>query len=169
MKQKLLLFIAFIFTATMFLQRIAVKGIARDNASAVITATELTFIFSITKSDGLVLFAETENIRIDDFGVFSYIVNYGDPKVNSFDEVNFKLENLELKIGVRYDDNDIEVHKGHFHYTPYAHFAKFAKKVESSGLAVIAEIADLSSALKADDGLPTGTVVAFVDAKASVG
>lgn len=112
-----------LITTVSFAQGISVQGIARDNASSAITDTNLTFTFSIVKQDNVVLFAETQNIKTDNFGVFSHIVGSGNPTNNTFSDVNFGIKNLKLKVAVNYESSDIEVYDQPFQYTPYAHFA----------------------------------------------
>jgi hypothetical protein len=142
------LFFLFITTVS-FAQGIAVQGIARDNASSAITDTNLTFIFSITKDDNTVQYAETQSIRTDNFGVFSHIVSTGNPNTNTFNDVDFALDNLKLKVSINYNSSNIEVYDQPFQYTPYAHFAK--------------------RAASADDGVPTGAVMPYLGTVAPVG
>jgi microcystin-dependent protein len=136
-------------TTVSIAQGIAVQGIARDNASSAIADTSLTFTFSITKDDNTVLYAETQSIKTDNFGVFSHIVSTGNPNINTFNDVDFALEDLKLKVSVNYNGNTIEVYNQAFQYTPYAHFAK--------------------RAANADDGVPTGAIMPFIGTVAPVG
>ena len=134
----------FLFATTVaFAQGISVQGIARDNASAALTDKDLNFTFSITQSDNVVLFAETQSIRTDNFGVFSHIVGTGNPTQNTFADVNFATKDLKLKVTVSYDGNDIEVYDQPFQYTPYA--------------------------LHARNGVPTGSVMPFLGTDAPDG
>ncbi|QOD59390.1 tail fiber protein [Polaribacter haliotis] len=116
------LLLAFL-TSISFAQGISVQGIARDNASSAITDTNLTFTFSIVKEDNTVLYAETQGIKTDNFGVFSHIVSSGNPIENTFNDVNFATKNMKLKVSVVYNGNTIEVYDQPFQYTPYAHYA----------------------------------------------
>lgn len=141
---QLLIFI-FIST-TVFSQGIAVQGIARDNTSSAITNTTLTFTFSITQDNNTVLYAETQSITTDNFGIFSHIVSTGNPTNNTFANVDFEIENLKLKVSVNYNGNTIEVYNQTFQYTPYAHYAK-----------------------KAGNGVPTGSVMPFLGTTAPEG
>ncbi|MFT6869706.1 MAG: microcystin-dependent protein [Polaribacter sp.] len=149
MKKSFLVFFFFSISLNFFAQGIAVQGIARDNASSAITDTSLTFTFSITKDDNTVLYAETESIKTDNFGVFSHIVSTGNDVTNPFSDVDFALEDLKLRVSVNYSGNEIEVYNQAFQYTPYAHFAK--------------------RAANADDGVPTGAIMPFLGEIAPVG
>jgi microcystin-dependent protein len=131
----LLLFISLNF----FAQGISVQGIARDNTSSAIINTNLTFTFSITKDDNTVLYAETQSIKTDLFGVFSHIVRTGNPlNSTTFNDIDFKIEDLKLIVSVNYNSNAIEVYNQTFQYTPYAHFSK-----------------------KAGNGVPTGSIMPY--------
>lgn len=134
----------FLFATTVaFAQGISVQGIARDNASAAITDTNLTFTFSITKDDNTVLYAETQAIRTDDFGIFSHIIKSGNPVTNTFDSIDFSIDNLKLKVSVSYNAEDIEVYNQTLQYTPYAHYAR--------------------------NGVPTGSIMPFIGEEAPDG
>lgn len=128
--------ILLMFSFSVFAQGIAVQGVARDNANAAISDTNMTFTFSITKDDNTVLFSETQSIRTDNFGVFSHIVSTGNPSVATFNDVDFSLQGLRIKVSVNYDSNNIEVYNQPFQYTPYAHYAR--------------------------NGVPTGTIMPYV-------
>jgi hypothetical protein len=148
--KKIYLLLSFLFISTLTIaQGIAVQGIARDNASSAITDTNLTFTFSITKEDNTVQYAETQSIKTDNFGVFSHIVSTGNPNTNTFNDVDFALDNLKLKVSINYNSSNIEVYDQPFQYTPYAHFAK--------------------RAASADDGVPTGAVMPYLGTVAPVG
>ena len=149
MKKPFLTLLFLLISSISFAQGISIQGIARDNASSAIADTSLTFTFSITKDDNTVLYVETQSIRTDNFGVFSHIVSTGNPNTNTFNDVDFALEDLKLKVSVNYDGNTIEVYDQTFQYTPYAHFAK--------------------RAANADDGVPTGAIMPFMGLTAPVG
>ncbi|ARV15312.1 tail fiber protein [Polaribacter sp. SA4-12] len=138
----------FLFITTIsFAQGIAIQGIARDNASSAITDTNLTFTFSITKNDNTVLYSETQAIKTDNFGVFSHIVSTGNPTTSAFNNVDFSITNLKMKVLVVYEGNTIEVYNQTFQYTPYAFFAQKA--------------ALATNATNADDGVPTGAIMPY--------
>jgi len=136
-----------------FAQGIAVQGIARNNESSAIVDTQLTFKFSIVKSDNTVLYIEQENIRTDQFGVFSHIITTGNPDGGySFSNVDFSIENLKLKVTINYNGTSIEVYDQPFYYTPLAIYAKKA------GIAT-----------NADDGVPTGSIMPYIGTTAPTG
>ena len=137
---------------TTLAQGIAIQGIARDNESSAITNTVLTYTFSITKSDNTVQYSETEGIQTDNFGVFSHIVSTGNPTNGAFNNVDFSIANLKLRVTVTYAGDEIEVYNQEFQYTPYAHFAKRA-----------------AVATNADDGVPTGSIMPYIGATAPDG
>jgi len=112
------------------------QGIARDNNSAAITDEPMTFTFRITKSDGTDLYKETQLIRTDNFGVFSHVIGTGNAVTNTFASVDFGVGNLKSIISVNKDGTDIQIYDQPFQYTAYAKHA--------------------------DNGVPTGTVVAFM-------
>ena len=145
-------FLLFTFSTT-FAQGIAVQGIARNNESSAIVDTQLTFKFSIVKSDNTVLYIEQENIRTDQFGVFSHIITTGNPDAGySFSSVDFSIENLKLKVTINYNGTSIEVYDQPFYYTPLAIYAKKA------GIAT-----------NADDGVPTGSIMPYIGTTAPTG
>ncbi len=146
----------FLFITTIsFAQGIAIQGIARDNASSAITDTNLTFTFSITENDNTVIYSETKSIKTDNFGVFSHIVSTGNPTTSAFNNVDFSITNLKMKVLVVYEGNTIEVYNQTFQYTPYAFFAQKA--------------ALATNATSAENGVPTGTIVAFMGTTAPSG
>jgi microcystin-dependent protein len=152
MKQVYLLCIAVFFTVTIFAQGISVQGIARDNTNSAIADTNLSFTFSITKTDNTILYAERQSIRTDNFGVFSHILSMGSPVTSTFSAIDFSIEDLKLKISVNYSGSTIEFHNQDLQYTPYAHFAKKA-----------------AVATMAENGVPVGTIVAYAGSVAPAG
>ena len=124
-----------------FAQGIAVQGIARDNANSAITDTNLTFTFSVTENDNTVQYSETQSIKTDNFGVFSHILSSGNPATNTFDDIDFSIPDLKLKVFVNYNGSDIEVYNQTLNYTPYAYHA-----------------------VKAGNGVPTGAIMPFLGA-----
>lgn len=140
MKQILTL-LAFLFISmTTFAQGIAVQGIARDNTNAAITNQTLSFDFRITNTADAVLFRETQQIRTDNFGLFSHVVSTGTAADGTvFNNVDFSQQGLKLIVWINYNSNNVQVYNQPLQYVPYAHFAK-----------------------KAENGVPPGTVVAFM-------
>lgn len=136
-------FLLLVLSLTTFSQGIAIQGVARDNANAAISDTNMTFTFSITKDDNTVLFSETQSIRTDNFGVFSHIVSTGNPSVGTFSTLDFSIQGLRIKVSVNYDSNNIEVYNQPFQYTPYAHYAR--------------------------NGVPTGSIIPFMGTEAPDG
>jgi hypothetical protein len=148
----LLILLLFITTSSIA-QGISVQGIARDNASSAILDEILTFTFSITEDDNTVLYAEEQSIRTDNFGVFSHIVSTGNPQGGTvFNDIDFEIENLKLKVFVHYNNVDITVYDQTLQYTPYAHFAKNAKNAQT-----------------ADNGVPPGAIMPYLGTTAPTG
>jgi hypothetical protein len=148
--KRIYLLLPFLFIATLTIaQGIAIQGIARDNTNSAITDTNLTFTFSVTKDDNTVQYAEKQSIKTDNFGVFSHIVSTGNPETSTFNNVDFSIEDLKMKVSVNYNGNTIDVYDQPFQYTPYAHFAK--------------------RAANADDGVPTGAIMPFIGTVAPIG
>jgi microcystin-dependent protein len=146
MKKSFLVFSLFFISLNFFTQGISVQGIARDNTSSAITDTALNFTFSITQDDNTVLYAEEQTIRTDNYGVFSHIVKNGNPlDAAVFSAIDFSIQNLKMKVSVNYNSNDIEVYDQTFQYTPYAHFAVNAKNAKNAA-----------------NGVPTGSIIAFI-------
>jgi microcystin-dependent protein len=144
MKKSCLILAFLCISVNYYAQGIAIQGIARDNASSAIADTNLTFTFSITKEDNTVLYAETQSIQTDNYGVFSHIVKNGNP-LNStvFSLIDFSIQNLKMIVSVDYDGNTIDVYNQPFQYTPYAHFAA--------------------------NGVPTGSIMPYMGTEAPVG
>lgn len=145
MKQIYITFIALIFSATLFAQGIAVQGIARSNVNAAIVDTDLEFTFEIVSTANVILFAETEQIRTDGFGVFSHIISSGSATVNTFNSVDFSLQGLRARVFIDLNGKT-EVYDQPFQYTPYAHYSK-----------------------KAANGVPTGSIMAYAGTTAPEG
>ena len=146
----------FLFITTIsFAQGIAIQGIARDNANSAITDTNLTFTFSITENDNTVIYSETQAIKTDNFGVFSHIVSTGNPTTSAFNNIDFSITNLKMKVLVVYEGNTIEVYNQTFQYTPYAFFAQKA--------------ALATNATSADNGVPTGSIMPYLGTAAPEG
>lgn len=152
MKKKYYTLILVFLTTISFSQGISVQGIARDNASSAITDTNLTFTFSITQDDNTVLYSETQGIRTDNFGVFSHVVSSGNPVTNTFNDIDFAIKNLKLKVSVVYNGTTIEVYDQPFQYAPYAHFATRAVRADN-----------------ADNGVPPGSIMPYAGETAPTG
>ena len=147
MKAKLLFLIGFFACQTIFGQNIpgiSVQGIARDAERAAIVDELLTFTFEITDpSKGLSHYKENVTIKTDPYGVFSHIIGTGNSQNDKkFNEIPFGQAHMNLLITVSYDNNIVEISNGPFQYAPYAK--------------------------SAENGVPTGTIVAFAGQEANV-
>jgi len=158
MKKFYSLFLFLFISATTLAQGIAIQGIARANTNAAITDTDLTFTFTVSKNDNTVLYSETQAIKTDNFGVFSHIVSTGNPTTSAFNNVDFSITNLKMKVLVVYEGNTIEVYNQTFQYTPYAFFAKKAALATNA-----------TNATNADNGVPTGAIMPYIGATAPEG
>lgn len=154
MKKIYITFIALIFTITLFAQGIAVQGIARSNVNAAIVDTDLQFTFEIVSTTNTILFAETQQIRTDGFGVFSHIISTGSATVNTFNSVDFSLQGLRARVFIDLSGKT-EVYDQPFQYTPYAHYAVKAT--------------DATNAVNAANGVPTGAIMPFMGTTAPAG
>lgn len=140
MKQIFTLLAFLLITISTTAQGIAVQGIARDNANAAITNETLSFDFRISNPADAVLFRETQQIRTDNFGLFSHVVSTGTAADGTvFNNVDFSLQGLKLVVWINYSGNNVKVYEQPLQYVPYAHYAK-----------------------KAENGVPPGTVVSFL-------
>lgn len=120
---KITLLALFISVVAYAQQGIVFQGIARDNSSAAITDETLTFTFRITKSDGSELYKETQQIRTDNFGVFSHVIGTGTPVTGTFGGVDFQQADLKSIINVNHNGNDAQIYNQPFQYVPYAKVA----------------------------------------------
>lgn len=120
---KTILLALFISVVAYAQQGIVFQGIARDNNSAAITDETLSFTFRITKSDGSELYKETQQIRTDNFGVFSHVIGTGTPVTGTFGGVDFQQADLKSIINVNYNGNDTQIYNQPFQYVPYAKVA----------------------------------------------
>jgi hypothetical protein len=161
MKKLTLSLIALFFSITFFAQGIAVQGIARDNTNAAILNTNLNFDFRILDAADAVLFRETQQIRTDNFGLFSHVVSTGTAQGGTnFNNIDFSLQGLKLIVWIEYQGNNVQVYNQELQYVPYAHYAKKAANATNADNATNATNAD--NAIKANNGVPPGTVVAFL-------
>src|SRR5690554_1500138 len=140
MKAKLLFLIGFFACQTAVAQTspgISVQGIARDAERAAIVDELLTFTFEIRDpSEGMSYYKENVMIKTDPYGVFSHIIGTGNSDSDKkFNEIPFGQAHMNLLITVGYDNNIVEISNGPFQYAPYAK--------------------------SAENGVPTGTIVAF--------
>lgn len=148
MKAKFLLLICFFACQALFAQSntgIAVQGIARDAEKAALVDEPLTFTFEIQDaSGGTSYYKEDVDIKTDPYGVFSHIVGTGNVLAGSgnFNEIPFAQTHMKLIISVNYNGSNIVVSNAPFQFTPYAK--------------------------SAENGVPTGTIVAFAGAEANV-
>ncbi|EMR02293.1 tail fiber protein [Cesiribacter andamanensis] len=124
---------------------IAVQGIARNAEKAALVDELLTFTFEIQDAATATLqYKEEVQMRTDPYGVFSHIVGTGTKLSGgvNFNEVPFHQQHMKLVISVNYRGNTIVLSNAPFQYAPYAK--------------------------SADNGVPTGTIMAFVGAASSV-
>jgi microcystin-dependent protein len=149
MKQFYITISALVFSTIIFAQGISVQGIARDNASSALVDRTFTFTFSIAKNDNTIVYSETQPIKTDNFGVFSHIVSTGNPVTGIFNNIDFSISNLKIKVSVSDNGNLIEVYNQPFQYTPYAFFAK--------------------KAALAANGVPTGSIMPYIGSVAPAG
>jgi hypothetical protein len=142
MKTKFIFLILFFACQAMFAQTttgIAVQGIARDAEKAALADEQMTFVFEIQAAEGgTSYYKESKIITTDPYGVFSHIIGTGSIASGSpdFKLIPYGQTHMKLVITVTYDGNTVEVSNAPFLYTPYAK--------------------------SADNGVPTGTVVAFL-------
>ena len=148
MKAKLLFLIGFFACQTILAQNnpgISVQGIARDAERAAIVDELLTFTFEIRDPAASEMhYKETVTIKTDPYGVFSHIIGTGSSDSNgkTFNEIPFGQAHMNLLITVSYDNNIVEISNGPFQYAPYAK--------------------------SAENGVPTGTIVAFAGQEANI-
>lgn len=141
MKSRILFTICFIAYHSIFSQTntgISVQGIARDANKAALVDELLTFTFEIMEDGGgTSYYKEDVDITTDLYGVFSHIIGTGSVLAGSgnFNEIPFGLTHMKLVISVNYGGSDIVISDAPFQYTPYAK--------------------------SAENGVPTGTIVAF--------
>lgn len=124
---------------------ISVQGIARDAEKAAIGDELMTFVFEVLEaSGGTSYYKEDIQIRTDAYGVFSHIIGTGNISSGSgnFNEIPFGQKLMKLVITVTYRGNPVVVSNSPFQFTPYAKAA--------------------------ENGVPTGTIVAFAGAEADV-
>lgn len=142
MKTKLLLLISFFAYQTLFAQTfpgIAVQGIARDAEKSALVDKQLTFTFDIQDPDGISKYKETEEITTDPYGVFSHIIGSGTPQGSGlFNEIPFGQAHMKLVISA----NGVVISDAPFQYAPYAK--------------------------SAENGVPTGTIVAYAGTEANI-
>lgn len=145
-KTKLLFLISFLACHTIFAQTgpgIAVQGIARDAEKAALVDEPLTFTFDIQNSGGTSYYEENVNIMTDPYGVFSHIIGTGNVVGGkNFNEIPFGQTHMKLVISVHYNGADIILSNAPFQYAPYAK--------------------------SAENGVPTGTIVAFAGAEVNI-
>lgn len=124
---------------------ISVQGIARDADKAALGDEQLTFTFEVQEAaGGTSYYKEDVQIKTDPYGVFSHIIGTGNILAGSgaFNEIPYGLTHMKLIISVSYLGNNIVVSNSPFQYTPYAK--------------------------NAENGVPTGTVVAFLGTEANI-
>lgn len=147
MKTRSIFLILFFACQAIFAQTtgISVQGIARDANKAALVDEPLTFTFEILEaSGGTSYYKEDVDIKTDPYGVFSHIIGTGNVLAGSgnFNEIPFGKTHMKLVISVDYNGNNIVISNSPFQYAPYAK--------------------------SADNGVPTGTIVAFMGTEANV-
>lgn len=141
MKSRILFAICFIAYHSIFSQTntgISIQGIARNASKAALPDELLTFTFEIQEAGGgISYYNEDVDIRTDPYGVFSHIIGTGNVLAGSgnFNEIPFRQTPMKLTISVNYGGNDVEISNAPFQYAPYA--------------------------ISAENGVPSGTIVAF--------
>ncbi|MCG8475459.1 MAG: tail fiber protein [Cytophagales bacterium] len=146
MKKSILFIFPFLFVfSSLFGQGIVVQGIARDGNHAAIGSRNLNFQFSITDSNGNPIYTETQVIQTDAYGVFSHVIGNGILASGSipFTDIDFSTSEMELIITLTYNGSTVPVSNSPFRYVPYAYVAR--------------------------NGVPAGTIMAFVGATAPAG
>lgn len=133
---KITFILLFISLASFAQSGMVFQGIARDNNSAAIVDKTMIFTFRITLQDGTDLYKETQQIKTDNFGVFSHVIGTGNAVTGTFGGVNFSQGNLKAIIVVNNDGTDTQIYDQKFEYVPYARHANTA-----------------------DNGVPVGTIV----------
>lgn len=124
---------------------ISVQGIARDAEKAALGDELLTFTFEIQEAaGGTSYYKEDIQIKTDPYGVFSHIIGTGNVLAGSgnFNEIPFGQTHMKLIISVNYQGNNVVVSNSPFQYTPYAK--------------------------SAENGVPTGTIVAFIGSEGDI-
>lgn len=139
---KITLILLFISLSSLAQSGMVFQGIARDNTSAAITDKTMMFTFRITLTDGTDLYKETQQIKTDNYGVFSHVIGTGSAVTGTFAGVDFGKGNLKSIIEVENGGTTTEIYNQKFEYVPYAKRAESAKK--------------------ADNGVPVGTIVALL-------
>ena len=142
MKTNILFLILFVACQAAFSQGISVQGIARNAEKAALVNQLMTFTFDIQDADATSYYKENVPITTDLFGVFSHIIGTGNLISGNFNVIPFGQTHMKLVITVRYNGDDIIITNSPFQYTPYAK--------------------------SAENGVPTGTIVAFAGQKADV-
>lgn len=142
MKTRLLFLISFLAFQTLSAQTnpgIAVQGIARDAEKAALVDQLLKFTFDIQDpKDGTSYYKETEDIKTDPYGVFSHIIGTSANRTGVFNEIPFGQAHMKLLISVGGE----VISNSPFQYTPYAK--------------------------SAENGVPTGTIVAFAGTEGDI-
>lgn len=143
MKTKLLFLISFFAYQSLFAQTgtgISVQGIARDSEKAALVDELLTFTFDIQDpDDGHSYYKEDVEIKTDPYGVFSHIIGTSSNKTGVFEEIPFGQAHMKLVISV--NGGEI-ISDSPFQYAPYAK--------------------------SAENGVPTGTIVAYAGTEANI-
>ena len=146
MKTILSLFIClFSFSSLIAQPGISVQGIARDAQKAALVDATLLFTFEILEDGGgTSYYKENITIKTDPYGVFSHIIGTGNILAGSGDfiDIPFRQSQMKLIITVDYNGAPVEVSNGPLQYAPYA--------------------------ISAENGVPTGTIVAFAGTEINI-
>lgn len=129
------------------------QGIARDNNSASIVDKTMIFTFRITLQDGSDLYKETQQIKTDNFGVFSHVIGTGNAVTGTFGGIDFSQGNLKAIITVSNEGTETQIYDQKFEFVPYARHANTATNATNAANAI--------NATSADNGVPIGTIVSF--------
>lgn len=122
---------------------ISVQGIARDAEKAALVDKQMTFTFDIQNaSNGNSHYKEDVLITTDPYGVFSHIIGTGSVISGNFNEIPFGNAHMKLVINVNYQGTVIKISDSPFQYSPYAK--------------------------SAENGVPTGSIVAFMGTEARI-
>ncbi|WP_158841003.1 phage tail protein [Polaribacter sp. L3A8] len=147
---KITFILLFISLASIAQSGVVFQGIARDNNSAAIVDKTMIFTFRITLQDGTDLYNETQQIKTDNFGVFSHVIGTGNAVTGTFGGVDFSQGNLKAIIAVNNDGTETQIYDQKFEFVPYARHANTATNATNA-----------TNAKSADNGVPIGTIVSF--------
>ncbi len=140
-----LIIFLFSFSSLIAQPGISVQGVARDAQKAALVDATLLFTFEILEDGGgTSYYKENITIKTDPYGVFSHIIGTGNILAGSGDfiDIPFRQVQMKLIITVDYNGAPVEVSNGPLQYAPYA--------------------------ISAENGVPTGTIIAFAGAEINI-